>query len=658
MKNLSPFRPDREPEPVCLALIPEKILPSKKRIYVIKKAKDYNLTIDEIILSENLVSEDMYYRFIALKLGLDFSSSPSDILEPWPPVEIWPAVEAVKGIEPWRAIMSWNLRITPLEPHRSDHPWLAAPKGHRLEQLLAKPFESNVAFKNIVITTPRILFQTIMQKKAASLTQYYTNFLQDKNPDHSAYFLCNNLSSRITPILLTATFASFMLLLDIELSYLITGLLWPMLLVRFLILITPSPTPTRPLMISNKDLPHYSILVPLYREGNLITQLVKTFSNFDYPQTHREVFFLIEEDDTETRNALSAIDLPYGFQTVIMPHGQPRTKPRALNIGLAFATGAIIVVYDAEDRPEPNQLRLAAEAFNHYDNKTACMQASLVIDNIDEGLLPRLFALEYTILFDITLPRLAYKRWPIALGGSSNHFRREALEHALGWDPWNVTEDADLGLRLNRLGYHVEYLPSATFEDAPNTFRDWFMQRRRWTKGWLMTTAVHLKNPRQLILDSGLKKFLLLLSQSLGLVISILFWPLTLLAFPKLMDPSSLGFTKIIFSVFPLLFSLFILMFYLIKAARVRHHSLPAWLILGLPAYFLFMSLSAWFGVWEYLTRPHYWNKTPHKPHESCSSLTPLPKPSSMIGIKKTKLFGKTSRCHLLKAWIRALTAW
>jgi len=123
-----------------------------------------------------------------------------------------------------------------------------------------------------------------------------------------------------------------------------------------------------------------------------------------------------------------------------------------------------------------------------------CLQAPLVIDNLDQGLLPHLFALEYASLFDVVLPRLSERQWPVALGGSSNHFRKEALSKAMGWDPWNVTEDADLGLRLSGMGYHIGHLDSATFEDAPENWRDWFMQRRRWIKGWIMTAAVHLKS--------------------------------------------------------------------------------------------------------------------------------------------------------------------
>ena len=335
----------------------------------------------------------------------------------------------------------------------------------------------------------------------------------------------------------------------------------------------------------------------------------------DYPPARREILFLIEADDAETREALSKSGLPYACHVITVARGQPRTKPRALNVGLLFCTGRLVVVYDAEDRPEPQQWRKAALAFATSPPQTVCLQAPLVIDNLDQGLLPHLFALEYASLFDVVLPRLSERQWPVALGGSSNHFRKEALSKAMGWDPWNVTEDADLGLRLSGMGYHIGHLDSATFEDAPENWRDWFMQRRRWIKGWIMTAAVHLKKPKNLIAKAGWHNFLLLIYHSLGLVSAILFWPLTLIDLPYLFFSRSPDWHESLVFLFPLLCSLPVLLWPLVKASRIRNHPVSWKILVSLPFYFLCMTLAGWAALFDYIKSPHHWNKTPHKPH-------------------------------------------
>ena len=597
-KDVKNYAPVTHPEPACLALIPKSLLSTPARQAVMTRALDYGTTVDEIVLGENLISEEIYYGLVAQTLGLAFSSTPLQV------------------IEPLHAADAWRLRIIRLDPDYHAKEWLAAPKGHRLEHLLTQELASNEGFSNLMITTPCALFDSIMRSKVATSTQYFARFLHEKNPDFSCYTLCHMTAKRVAPLILLSVLALCMAFLDISLSPIVTLFLGPVLLARLGVLATTphAQTESEPLL-SDKHLPTYSILVPLYREANLIPQLLHNFSNLDYPPARYEVLFLIEEDDRETHAALNANQLPYGFYTILVPKGQPRTKPRALNIGLAFATGTLIVVYDAEDRPEPQQLRKAAQQFSCGGANTVCLQASLVIDNLNHGRLPHLFALEYAGLFDVILPRLAHKQWPIALGGSSNHFRKKALSQALGWDPWNVTEDADLGLRLKRLGYHVAHLSSDTYEDAPDTLRDWFMQRRRWIKGWMMTAAVHLKNPKQVIAEIGLQNFLLIAFQSAGLVAAMLFWPLTLCDLPYVLLTRTPSLIEIITMLGLLLCSLPVILWPLIKGSQIRKHPLPLWLLLGLPVYFLLITIAAWAGIWDYVRTPHHWNKTPHKPH-------------------------------------------
>ena len=195
------------------------------------------------------------------------------------------------------------------------------------------------------------------------------------------------------------------------------------------------------------------------------------------------------------------------YDIIVAPDGHPRTKPRALNVALPFARGKLITIYDAEDRPQPQQLRRAAAAFVAAPNDVACLQARLAIDNEAKGWLQAIYALDYAALFNVLTPGLAFYELPVFLGGSSNHFHRERLNEVGGWDAWNVTEDADLGVRLARHGWRVATFASRTDEEAPVTLRSFFHQRVRWKKGWLQTCAVHLRNPKRLLRDLGPLRF-------------------------------------------------------------------------------------------------------------------------------------------------------
>ena len=586
------------PEPACLAIIPPHLLSAPARQAVMARARDQGLTADEILLSEEFLNEDLYYQLVAQKLGLGFSAKPMRIIAPQYPSEAWQA------------------RMVRLDDANQSQEWLTAPKGRRLEQILTQSLSSNEGIRSLMITTPRILFASITQSAIAQVTHKSTHYLYRNSPSDSCHGLCHDTTQRVMPLMLISAFALIMALMDVSLSTIATLFLWPVLLIRLVILATSLPKPApRGQTLADHELPHYSVLVPLYREATLIPQLVASFRAMDYPPARREILFLIEADDAETREALNKSELPYACHVITVTSGQPRTKPRALNVGLLFSTGRLVVVYDAEDRPEPQQWRKAALAFATSPPQTACLQAPLVIDNLDQGLLPHLFALEYASLFDVVLPRLSERQWPVALGGSSNHFRKEALSKAMGWDPWNVTEDADLGLRLSGMGYHIGHLDSATFEDAPENWRDWFMQRRRWIKGWIMTAAVHLKKPKNLIAKAGWQNFLLLIYHSLGLVSAILFWPLTLIDLPYLFFNRSPDWHESLVFLFPLLCSLPVLLWPLVKASRIRNHPLSWKILVSLPFYFLCMTLAGWAALFDYIKSPHHWNKTPHKPH-------------------------------------------
>jgi glycosyltransferase XagB len=245
----------------------------------------------------------------------------------------------------------------------------------------------------------------------------------------------------------------------------------------------------------------------------------------DYPRSKLDIKLVIEHDDHATRLAIEAMRLPATYEIVVAPAGWPWTKPRALNIALPLVRGEFLVIFDAEDAPAPGQLREAAERFLRSSREFACLQARLAIDNIEDSWLTRLFAIEYAVLFDVLNPGLAGLGLPLPLGGSSNHFRTAVLREVCGWDAWNVTEDADLGLRLARLGFRVDILPSSTQEEAPARLDAWLTQRRRWSKGWMQTFITLTRDPRRLVFELGAANSLALALLMTGLVIAPPLWP-------------------------------------------------------------------------------------------------------------------------------------
>ena len=245
-------------------------------------------------------------------------------------------------------------------------------------------------------------------------------------------------------------------------------------------------------------LPIYTILLPIYKEGKILPKLIKSIENLDYPKNLLDVKLLIEEDDYETLTALNNISIPKFFEVIKIPISNPRTKPKACNYGLQFALGEYVVVYDAEDEPSTNQLKQVLAKFNQADDKLICVQARLNYYNRDENYLSQMFSIEYSLLFDYIMLGLKKLNMPIALGATSNHFITKKLQNLGGWDAFNVTEDADLGIRLCHLGYKTDLINNVTLEEATITIKAWTIQRSRWIKGHILTSLVHLKQSHKL----------------------------------------------------------------------------------------------------------------------------------------------------------------
>ncbi|MDZ7937945.1 MAG: glycosyltransferase [Rhodoferax sp.] len=250
-------------------------------------------------------------------------------------------------------------------------------------------------------------------------------------------------------------------------------------------------------------LPIYTVMVALYREAAVVPQLIAALDALDWPRSLLDVKLVCEGDDQETLEAIRQARPGPHIEVVEVPAMAPRTKPKALTYALSGARGEFLTIYDAEDRPHPQQLREAYHAFRLGPADLACLQSPLVIDNAGESWISAIFALEYSALFRRLLPALGFYRLPLPLGGTSNHFKTALLKESGGWDPYNVTEDADLGMRLCRMGYRSSTLTLPTYEDAPTDFGVWLAQRTRWYKGWLQTWLVLMRHPLRTAREMG-----------------------------------------------------------------------------------------------------------------------------------------------------------
>ncbi|MGI6494538.1 MAG: glycosyltransferase [Kiritimatiellia bacterium] len=367
-----------------------------------------------------------------------------------------------------------------------------------------------------------------------------------------------------------------------------------------------------------RDWPVYSILVPMYKEAETLPQMIAGLTAIDYPADRKDIQLLLEEDDAETLSAARAMTLPPGFRITVVPPSFPRTKPKACNYGLHLARGQYLVIYDAEDRPEPLQLKQAVLAFEASPERIACIQSRLNFYNSRFNLLTRWFTADYSSWFDLCLPGLAAMDAVVPLGGTSNHFKTSILRDLMGWDAYNVTEDCDLGVRLCRAGYSTRMLDTTTWEEACSSLPFWIRQRTRWQKGYIQTWFVHMRRPLLLLRELGFRNFLhfqLLIGGSIfSSLINPIFWTLALLWF--LVRPDGVGqlFPGPIFALGALnlfLGNFFFVYVNLLGCYRRTFDSL-VWAVLLIPAYWVMMSVSGWRAFLQFFTNPFHWEKTQH----------------------------------------------
>lgn len=377
--------------------------------------------------------------------------------------------------------------------------------------------------------------------------------------------------------------------------------------IKILAVISAKPNPP-----ANEDVidwPRYTVLVPVYKEANVMSSLIAHLARLDYPKEKLEIFIICEADDADTIDALPDT-LPPSFKRILVPPSEPRTKPKALNTALADASGEFVTIYDAEDRPHPQQLKTAARALISNPD-FAAVQAPLDYYNSDTNFLTRQFTLEYAALFHVWLPFLARLGLPFPLGGTSNHLRASALKETNGWDAYNVTEDADMSFRVAAMGWRIGYILPPTGEEAVQNIKPWGKQRSRWMKGYLQTWIVHMRQPFSPGgLQGILRQFTLQLTIGLSLLTGVFH-------VPSLVVITALIVLGKMFSV-----SLFLLMSFIIAYASGmligavgalragKPHLL--WHVPLMPLYWCLHFFPTLIAIAELCIKPFYWHKTDH----------------------------------------------
>ena len=567
------------------------------------RAAEAGVGADCVLITWGVISEETYVSALAASLGMAFEPLFNTSRRQCPLGDA-ALVEAA------------NTGMLPLSD-RNDVKIVVAPRLVDSRRLVAVAESGTEIARRIRITTTARLHDFVARHSPRDIEYRAVDELRINHPELSAGV--NRPRPKVAlaylALVVLAAFAvPGAVLMTAELMLGAVFIAWTGL--RLLGLLSERFVRRQPHVFSDEWLPTYSIVIALYREAAAVPDLVAALRALNYPLEKLDVKFVLEPDDHETHEAFRLQQLGPPFEIIIAPASGPRTKPKALNAALPLVRGAFVAVFDAEDRPEPDQLRLALEAFVANDERLACVQARLTIDNTADSWLTRVFTAEYAGLFDVFLPGLAAWRLPLPLGGSSNHFRTPVLREVGAWDPYNVTEDAGLGMRLARFGYRTAVIASTTYEEAPARFGPWLRQRTRWFKGWMQTWLVHMRSPLRLARElrlSGFAVFQLLVGGTVlaalvhGLFAARLIWTLTTMPVDDVMIRALLGFDA--FTLAAGYFTSAALG--LIGLARRRLLSC-AWVLLLMPLYWLLLSLAAWRALFQLLRDPYRWEKTEH----------------------------------------------
>lgn len=577
------------------------------------RALNNGSTFEAELLASGMVTEDAYFGAFARFLRLPFM------------VELDGCQVVDTSSLDVQLLETRMVRLSP----RNAMPYIAiVPDVASIERLKEALDASPGLGRDLVVTTPSSLRKAVWQAGEQRRTRQTLNALFDATPHYSARITLLGKQGFLlgvgTTMLICATLFSPSLTFNL-LHILTAALYMAAILFRLAPLRLRPDRRTLKLVEQSQDqqLPVYTILVALYREEAVVEQLVNALNRLDWPKSRLDIKLVCEADDAITLASIDRIQLGPHIEIVHVPFSLPRTKPKALTYALAGARGEFIAIYDAEDRPHPKQLREAYARFRDGCDKLASLQAPLIISNANVSWMTSSFSLEYSALFRRMLPMLARMRMPLPLGGTSNHFRASILRSVGAWDPYNVTEDADLGMRLYRMGYYSDVISYQTLEDAPTDISAWLAQRSRWFKGWLQSWLVMMRSPIKIAHEMGWKAYLVFHLLIGGMLLSSLTHPLFIIYLLTVggtiitHGPASLSSSQLVLACIDTLnlvgsYTIFLLMG---QRAMIDHERVMVgkrWMYT--PIYWLMLSAAAWRAIYELRYKPFVWNKTPHTP--------------------------------------------
>jgi cellulose synthase/poly-beta-1,6-N-acetylglucosamine synthase-like glycosyltransferase len=566
-----------------------------------QRSKVLGIGADRVLIGTGAVDEEIYGRALADSIGLPF--------EP-----LTGATRASCPLDDERLLESVATGMVPITVD-GELRLIVAPRELAARRIIGLRQSRPELFVRLGLTTEERLRAFVERHCAATLGERAVHTFARTRPDLSAGPEGERTSAVAWLVLAGLALVSLLAIdgpLALPCGLVVSVLFWAWIGLRAYGVAAGHREPRAAPAASDLQLPTYTIIVALYREVAAVEGLLKSLGALDYPREKLDVKFVVEPDDAETRRAVELHSRGQNVDIIVAPDTGPRTKPKALNAALPFARGSFTVIFDAEDRPEPDQLRRALHAFRTEGRDVACVQAALTIDNTDEGWLAGMFTAEYCAQFDVFLPALGRLGVPLPLGGTSNHFSTAVLRGVGSWDPYNVTEDADLGIRIARYGYRAVTIGATTYEEAPARLGGWIKQRTRWFKGWMQTWLVHMRHPARLYRELGLPGFLAVQLTVGGSVFASLVHPLMLASLLKTMlaqEASSAGVV---------LFSATAMLGYGVSGAlgvaglARRKLTRHAWVLLILPLHWLLLSAAAWRALFQLICRPYYWEKTEH----------------------------------------------
>jgi len=564
----------------------------------------------DVLIATGRLKADDYYRALAVSCGASFT----------------PALSAADIVPPAASLSPRQHLAQGLLKDRTTNHYIFAPdrlSPNTLRHILGQLYPHRFA-----LASPHAVRRAIYRHFARAFAHDAIDGLAERYPERSARMSIapwQRLSSLLGAIGILVSFLVAPIGTLWFLTLLLSILFVPVIVLRLVALqslLHADSSRNRPTIPREADseLPIYTVLVPLYREAHMLRGLVQSLLQLDWPASKLDIKLILEESDKETVEVAEALALPGNIEIVLVPELHPRTKPKALNYALPLTRGEYLVIFDAEDRPERDQLRQAFHVFRTGPPDLAVVQAQLNLYNAKDNWLAKQFTLEYCVLFDGLLPAFDRLALPIPLGGSSNHFRVSALTWLMAWDPFNVTEDADLGIRLARSSYRCRVLQSTTYEEAPRKFRHWLNQRTRWLKGYVQTWLVHMRSPRALWRELGPRGFLAFQVMVGGTVLSALVHPwfyalaaFELLSGGVLVRPESLlGWPFWLIASFTLITGYLAPMALGYVTARRRGHRHLLKQIPLMPLYWLLISFAAYRAMWRFMTARFTWEKTEH----------------------------------------------